>query len=122
MKSSLSILIIFFVASISFSQTNAFYNVRTFGAKGDGKTLDTDAVNKTIDAASSKGGGTVFFPAGTYLCFSIRLKSNITIYIDNGATILAADPTKDVANFRKVKYVVRAGVVRTIDELSAMAQ
>ncbi|PYS98239.1 MAG: exo-poly-alpha-D-galacturonosidase [Acidobacteria bacterium] len=93
MKSSLSILIIFFVASISFSQTNAFYNVRTFGAKGDGKTLDTDAVNKTIDAASSKGGGTVFFPAGTYLCFSIRLKSNITIYIDNGATILAADPT-----------------------------
>src|SRR5688572_19527314 len=92
MKISLSILIIFFVASISLSQTSAFYNVRSFGAKGDGKALDSDAVNKTIDAAVAKGGGTVFFPAGTYLCFSIRLKSNITIYLDNGATILAADP------------------------------
>jgi len=92
MKISLSILIIFFVASISLSQTSAFYNVRSFGAKGDGKALDSDAVNKTIDAAVAKGGGTVFFPAGTYLCFSIRLKSNITIYLDNGSTILAADP------------------------------
>ena len=85
-------------ASVSFSQIRgapvdtAFYNVRNFGAKGDGKALDTDAVNKAIGSAAAKGGGTVYFPAGTYLCFSIRLKSNITIYLDNGATILAADP------------------------------
>ncbi len=69
-----------------------FYNVRDFGAKGDGKTIDSDAVNGAIDSAASKGGGTVYFPAGTYLCFSMRLQSNITIYLDNGATILAADP------------------------------
>lgn len=92
MKILLSISIVLFIASISFSQTTAFYNVRTFGAKGDGRALDTDAVNKTIDAAVAKGGGTVYFPAGTYLCFSIRLKSNITIHLDNGATLLAADP------------------------------
>ena len=74
-------------------QTNVtFFNVRDSGAIGDGKTLDTDSVNKTIESAAAKGGGTVYFPAGTYLCFSIRLKSNITIYLDNGATILAADP------------------------------
>lgn len=71
---------------------NGFYNVRNYGAKGDGKTLDTNVINKTIDAASANGGGTVFFPAGTYLSFSIHLKSNITLYLDNGATILAADP------------------------------
>lgn len=74
------------------SDTNAFYNVKNYGAKGEGKTLDTPAINKAIEAAAAKGGGTVYFPAGTYLCFSIRLKSNITLYLDNGATILAADP------------------------------
>lgn len=67
------------------------YEVRAFGAKGDGKTLDTAAINKAIDAASAAGGGTVNFSAGTYLSVSIHLKSNITLQLDQGATILAAD-------------------------------
>jgi polygalacturonase len=66
-------------------------NVRDHGATGDGKTLDTAAVNRAIDAAASAGGGTVVFPAGNYLCYSIRLKSNIALLIDHGATIIAAD-------------------------------
>jgi polygalacturonase len=66
------------------------YNVRKYGAVGDGKTLDTAAINKTIEAAHAAGGGIVYFPAGTYLSFSIRLKSNIALYLDHGATILAA--------------------------------
>lgn len=70
----------------------AIYDVTTFGAKGDGKTVDTPAVNKAIEAAAEAGGGTVHFPAGTYLCFSIRLKSNITLFLDSGAMILAASP------------------------------
>ncbi|HVE55990.1 MAG TPA: glycoside hydrolase family 28 protein [Pyrinomonadaceae bacterium] len=69
-----------------------FYNIKNYGARGDGKTLDTNAINKAIEAASAAGGGTVFFPAGIYLSFSIHLKSNITLYLDNGATLLAADP------------------------------
>jgi len=68
------------------------YNVRSFGARGDGKTLDTRSINKAVEAAALAGGGTVRFPAGTYLSFSIQLKSNITLYLDQGATILAADP------------------------------
>src|SRR4051794_38294877 len=68
------------------------YNVRAFGAKGDGKTLDSPMINRAIDAAAAAGGGTVRFPAGTYRSFSIRLKSNITLYLDSGAVILAADP------------------------------
>ena len=68
------------------------FDVRVFGATGDGKTLDTPAINKAIDAASAAGGGTVLFPAGNYLCYSIRLKSNISLYLNAGATIVAADP------------------------------
>jgi len=70
--------------------SSGFYNVKQFGAKGDSATLDTDAINRAIDAASSAGGGTVYFPAGEYLSFSIRMKSNITLHLDNGANLIAA--------------------------------
>ena len=67
------------------------YDVRTFGAKGDGKTIDTPAINKAIETASAAGGGTVLFSSGTYPCFSIHLKNKVTLYLDQGATILAAE-------------------------------
>jgi polygalacturonase len=67
------------------------YDVTAFGAKGDGKTLDTAAINRAIDAAAAAGGGTVLFPSGTYLSYSIRLKSNIALQLSVGATIVAAD-------------------------------
>lgn len=76
-----------------------FYNVRDYRAVGNGKVLDTAAINKAIEAASAAGGGTVYFPAGTYLSFSIRLKSNITLFLDNGATILAADPVEHKGSY-----------------------
>ena len=68
--------------------TNQFFNVRAFGATGDGRTLDTPAINGAIESCAAAGGGTVELPAGTYLCGSIRLKSNIHLLIDAGATIL----------------------------------
>jgi polygalacturonase len=67
------------------------YDVKGFGAKGDGKTVDTPAINRAIEAAAAGGGGTVRFPAGTYLCFSIHLKSKVDLYLDRGATILAGE-------------------------------
>ncbi len=66
------------------------FNVRDYGAAGDSKTLDSPAINKAIDACAAAGGGTVLVPAGTYLSGSIRLKSNIRLLIDAGATILGA--------------------------------
>lgn len=66
------------------------YDVKDFGAKGDGKTLDHVAINKAIETATSEGGGQVVVPAGTYLCGSIRLKSNIDLHLMAGAKILAA--------------------------------
>jgi polygalacturonase len=74
------------------------YPVRRFGAVGDGTTIDTAAVNKAIDAAAAAGGGVVHFPAGTYACYSIHLKSDVTLYLDQGATILAAPTPADGAS------------------------
>ena len=74
------------------SISRRIYDVRDFGAKGDGKTLDTQSINKTIEAASAAGGGTVYFTAGTYLSYSIRLKSKITLVLGAGSTLVAADP------------------------------
>ena len=74
------------------STRSLVYDVRAFGARGDGKTIDTPAINKAIDAAAAAGGGTVNFPAGTYLSVSIRLRSNVTLQLNQGATILAAEP------------------------------
>ena len=66
------------------------YNVRDFGAKGDGKTLDHQAINAAIDTCVAHGGGRVVLPAGTYLCGSIRLKSYVELHLMAGAKILAA--------------------------------
>jgi polygalacturonase len=67
------------------------FDVRTFGATGDGKTVDSPAINKAIEAAAAAGGGTVIFPAGNYLSFSIRLKSHVDLYLSQGSAIIAAD-------------------------------
>jgi polygalacturonase len=75
-------------------QPVALYNVHTFGATGDGKTVDTAAINRAIQAVHDAGGGTLIVPAGTYLCFTIRLLSNVHLYLSGGATILAADSPK----------------------------
>ncbi|MGD0470621.1 MAG: glycosyl hydrolase family 28-related protein [Terriglobales bacterium] len=70
---------------------SAIFNVRQYGAAGDGKTLDTDAINRAIDGAASAGGGVVLFSPGTYLCFSIHLKSNVHLHLEEGSAILTAE-------------------------------
>src|ERR1700733_14230106 len=71
--------------------SQGLFDVRKYGATGDGKTLDTDAVNHAIEAASAAGGGVVVFPPGTYLCFPIHLKSLVHLHLLQGSTIMAAD-------------------------------
>ncbi len=67
------------------------FDVRAFGAKGDGHTIDSDAINRAIEAAAAAGGGTVYLGGGTYASHSIRLKSHVGLYLDQGAVLLAAD-------------------------------
>ena len=64
------------------------FDVRSFGATADGKTIDTPAVNQAISAAAAAGGGIVRFGAGVYVCYSIRLKSLVTLCLEPGAIIL----------------------------------
>lgn len=66
------------------------YSVMDYGAKGDGKTLDSPAINRAIEAAAANGGGRIELPAGSYLCGSIRLKDNIELHLMAGAKIVAA--------------------------------
>jgi polygalacturonase len=89
---SLLYLLTLFIASVfcMASETAPFYNVKNYGAVGDGKNLDSKAVNAAIEAASKAGGGTIYLPAGSYFSGSIHLKSDITLYLDQGATIVAA--------------------------------
>jgi len=77
------------------AQTLTQFNVRNYGAAGDGIRLDTDAINKTIQAAREAGGGTVFVPAGIYLSGTILLQSNVTLWIDAGARILGSTNLSD---------------------------
>jgi polygalacturonase len=74
------------------------HDVRAFGATGDGKAIDSLAINRAIDAAAGVGGGTIYFRAGNYLCYSIHLKSKVSIYLEAGATIVAADPASDTTS------------------------
>jgi len=86
MKRILSI----FTALLLTVSSFASYNVKDFGAKGDGKTLDSPAINAAITKAEEDGGGKIVVPAGKYLCGSIRMKSNIELNLEAGAVIIAA--------------------------------
>lgn len=68
----------------------ADFNVRDYGAKGDGKTLDSPAIDRAIQACCEQGGGRVLLPAGRYLSGSIHLKSNVELHLQAGCVIVAA--------------------------------
>ncbi|MEO7599291.1 MAG: glycosyl hydrolase family 28 protein [Opitutus sp.] len=84
---------LFFTASLSSNAFAATVNVRDHGARGDGITLDSPAINAAIEVAEQSGGGTVLLPAGRYLSFSIRLQSNLTLQFEAGAVLVAAEPS-----------------------------
>ena len=85
-----SVAVLAFASSATAQTTapqNGFINILSFGASPNGETKCTEAIAKAIDAASAKGGGTIYFPAGTYLTGPIHLRSHITLYVDAGATL-----------------------------------
>lgn len=77
------------------SVASGSFNVRDFGAKGDGVALDTEPIQKALDACGKAGGGTVQFPAGTYLSQPITLRTRTTMLLEAGATLKATDEPKD---------------------------
>ena len=77
------------------ASSRALFNVRDYGATGDGHTLDTAALNRAIGACAQAGGGTVYLPPGNYLTGTIELKTHVTLELDAGATILGSENPDD---------------------------
>jgi len=83
-------------AGAAAAQPPTQFNVKNYGAAGDGVRSDTQAINKAIVAARDAGGGTVLVPAGAYVSGTIQLQNNVTLWIDAGATILG---TRDLTQY-----------------------
>lgn len=106
MKKKVLLLLSFvFVSIISHGSV---YDVRKFGAKGDGRTINTTAINNAIDECSRKGGGQVFIPTGVFVTGTIRLKDNVRLFLEQGAVLQATTdldeyesyiPTYDMSKF-----------------------
>ena len=98
-KKVISWLLLGFVIAGSLTQaetdTPKIFNIKTYGAVGDGVAMSTAAVQKAIDACDAAGGGTVLVPAGDFVIGTIRLKSNITLSLDYGASLLGSQNQED---------------------------
>jgi polygalacturonase len=97
MKSSPKIIsaILLLFSVTGFSQTAAVRDVYSFGAKGDGITSDTKALQRAIDDCHQSGGGTVWLHNGQFLSGTLRLKSNVTLFIEPGAVLSGSPEPED---------------------------
>ena len=86
---------LFFAISLQAADGSKVFDVRQFGAKGDGKTLDTAAIQKALDECGQAAGGTVKFSRGTYLSQPLTLRTKTTVLLDAGATLLACTNQSD---------------------------
>jgi polygalacturonase len=81
------------------------FEVRAYGAKGDGKTLDTTAIQQALDDCGRAGGGVVHLNAGTYLSKPLELRTRTTMHLDAGATLLATDEPADFAGEKSGSFI-----------------
>ena len=91
----LLVLISFLVCDLRIAGSKPHYNAIEYGAKADGQTLDTKAIQRAIDECSKDGGGTIEFPAGTYLTGTIYLKDNVILNLQPGSKILGSKNLED---------------------------
>ncbi len=89
-----------FVGTAVGSSSTRTYDIRDFGAKPDGQTLCTEAIQRTVDRCAQDGGGTVLFPAGTWVTGTVYLASHVTIQLENGCTVLGSKEKADYGPVR----------------------
>ena len=103
MKQTFVIIIAFLQLSM-LSVRAEYVDMQKAGANPGGKKLNTELINKTIDKLNANGGGTLFFSAGTYLTGAIKMKSNITLELEAGATLLFSDDFDDYLPFVEMRH------------------
>lgn len=90
------------------TQTTGTWDACAYGAKADGRTLDTEAIQAAIDACASAGGGTVSLHGGVFLSGTIRLRSNVTLSIASGATLRGSERIEDYDSITpQITYLYR---------------
>ena len=94
-RRSLWLLILLLAARSSFTQTTPVCNVRDYGAKGDGVTLDTNAVSAAVSACVKQGGGTVYLPPGRFVIGTVQLYSHIRLFLESGAVLAGSHNIDD---------------------------
>lgn len=92
----------------SAAESGALFDVRDFGARGDGVASDTEAINRAIGACAAAGGGQVRFPPGTYLTGTMRLASRTVLYLEAGSTIAGTTNLADYAQPRVPDFMPEA--------------
>ncbi|TCN53164.1 glycoside hydrolase family 28 protein [Flavobacterium circumlabens] len=114
-----SFIILFFLLQLSFnSEMYAFkrkdYLVTAYGAVGDGKTLNTKAIQKAIDAANKNKGGKVVFSKGEFLSGSIVLKSGVELFFEEGAILLGSTNPEDYPKYEGIRALIIANEAKNI--------
>ena len=92
---TLTVALLWVLPTDAAEDSTRLFNVRESGAVGDGKTLNTSAIQTAIDTCHQSGGGTVWVPAGRFVIGTVHLKSNVTLSLDHGAEILGSQDLKD---------------------------
>jgi polygalacturonase len=103
-RNNLIILIVLLVSQYAGSALGQDYNIRDFGAIGDGSTVNTVFIQKAIDRCADMGGGRVYVPAGVFITGTIHLKTNVNLYLESGATIKGSSQLRDYLSYTMPEY------------------
>lgn len=104
-RSRLLLMSIVWVLSLAFAASAAAaLNVRDYGAKGDGITKDTAAIQAAIDVAEKQGGGEVHIPPGRYISGTLHLKDNVTLYLEAGAALAESPDDADFDRYEELPF------------------
>jgi polygalacturonase len=112
MRTNFLSVFLFFLSLGGYTQT---FSIVDFGAIPDGKTLNTIAIQKAIDACNTHGGGMVYIPGGVFVTGTLHLKSNMNLHLESGAVLKGSQNFQDYEPFQRPGFPVTSyGVLFTL--------